>query len=123
MSKYLSWTLFAAVICGAFCLGWSINGHRLNNKIEQIQNQYKAEKEAVEKLIATKEQEMRESISKQANDYQKKAENNEKTIKNLKQELKNVQNKNPLPASCVIDDERMSIIRAAYSQTNTSTAR
>ena len=121
MSKYLYLVLGIPVICLVFFLGWHMNGKRLNEQIEQIQLKHEAEKRAAEKLIATKEQEMQESISKKATEYQQSVTKTNQTIESLQKELKNVQKTKPL--DCRLDADRLRIINEAYSAPRNSRTR
>lgn len=118
------WKIACAVALAvvAFVGGWKVNGYRMQTKIDTIQQEHdKAVAESEKALIDYKEK-AAASVRQQAAQYQEKVASANKDIEQLKKDLRNASKKNPLPADCRLDSERMRIIKTATARANSSSA-
>ena len=110
-----------ASILAAFIAGWTANGYRMQSKIDQIERKHAEETAEDFRRIQQVNAGLLDRIKQSAEAYQEAEQKNAQETAKLKQELKNAQKKNPLPADCRLDADRLRIIQQAVSTANQRT--
>lgn len=120
MNTYWKIGCVVAIVAIAFAGGWYVNGSRMQARIEAMQ---RAQAEAIaesEAQVAAYKEKASEAVNSQAMLYQEKVAAADKDIEKLKKELKDAKIRNPLPADCRLDPDRMRIIKTATAIANAS---
>lgn len=105
-----------AVAC--FIAGWTMNGSRLESKLNDMTAQYEAEKAEAKAQAEKAKAEAEKRIAESAEEYQKASSRSNSDITKLRQEAKNEARKNPMPDACRISAGRMSVITEAVGRAN-----
>lgn len=101
--------IILAVLC--FLAGWYTNGLRWQKKAaDALAEEQTRRHEMMQGMI--------QRLNETATAYQQQKALSEKETDKLKQELKNVKAKNPLPAACRLDADRLRIIQQAVHAAN-----
>lgn len=118
MNTYWKTGIALAAILVAFLSGWIINGMRWQTKLTAIEKVQVEEKLALEQQATAVRAQLEKTIIDTAAQYQTLEAKASKETAELKKELKNAQKKNPLPAGCQLDAERLRIIQNAVTAAN-----
>ncbi|MBR5999798.1 MAG: hypothetical protein IK089_00890 [Oxalobacter sp.] len=121
MNNYWKTGIALASILAAFVAGWTVNGYRMQSKIDQIERTHAEETAESLRRIQQVNAGLLDRIKQSAEGYQALEEKNAKETAKLKQELKDAKAKKPLPADCRLDAHRLRIIQQAVSTANQRT--
>lgn len=120
MNIYWKTACAVGLMTVGFLGGWYVNGNCKDAQITAIQAEYsEKEQKALDSTIAEKKR-LEGEISALTADIQKAQKDSTETTDKLKKELKNASKKNPLPDSCRLDADRLSILKQAISNANGS---
>ena len=111
-SKIIAATAAVCLITG-FIAGWIINGWRLSSS-------YQAEKSEVVQANADHFRDATKRVNNRANEYLGNSEQLEKQIAELKKELADAKKRNPVPADCRPDADRLRVLKDAARAANTA---
>lgn len=117
-NRFPIYCAITAIVC--FLAGWWVNGMRKNSEIEQLKAEHASAIAERDRREADARQALSDAIESAALQYQKQSDEMASKIEKLKQEYANAKKKNPLPAGCSPDAERMRIIREAVSGVNSA---
>lgn len=118
MNTYWKASIALAAIIAAYLSGWYTNDIRYQKQIAEIQQQHTQEKLTLEQQATAVRAQLEKTIIDTAAQYQAYQTQATQETAKLKQELKNAQKKNPLPADCCLDTDRLRIIQQAVHAAN-----
>ena len=118
MNIYWKTGIALAAILATFLSGWIINGMRWQTKLTAIEKVHAEETLKAEQRAREMQQGLLDRLRQSAETYQAMEEKSAQETAKLKQDLKNAQKKNPLPAGCQLDADRLRIIQNAVTAAN-----
>ncbi len=118
MNTYWKTGIALAAILAAFLSGWIINGLRWQSKLDKIDLAHAEETAEALRQAQQVNAGLLARIKQSAEGYQALEEKTAQETAKLKQDLKNAQKKNPLPAGCQLDADRLRIIQNAVTAAN-----
>ncbi len=121
--NYIKLAVILAIFSTGACAGWFADHSIMSKKISAMQaEQAEIDKQKAEEAKALTEK-LQSQMQESAKQYQKRVEAANTSIENLKKELQNVAKKNPMPANCRLDSDRMRIIQEAGRRANSAATR
>lgn len=118
MSRYWKAGIAVLLVILAFCAGWFINGLRWQIKMTDIEKAHAEETLKAEQRAREIQQGLLDRLRQSAETYQAMEQKSAQETAKLEQDLKNAQKKNPLPAGCQLDADRLRIIQNAVTAAN-----
>lgn len=118
INQYWKAGIAVLLVVMSFCAGWYINGLRWQSKLDKIDLAHAEETAEALRQAQQVNAGLLARIKQSAEGYQALEEKNAQETAKLKQDLKNVQKKNPLPAGCQLDADRLRIIQNAVTAAN-----
>lgn len=115
--------LYTGIGCLAagLLIGWTVNGYRMQSKMDELEKTYAESRAEASEYHQKVMQGLLQRIKDSAESYQVLEEKSAQETAKLKQELKDVKAKNPLPADCRLDADRLRIIQQAVRTANQRT--
>ncbi len=118
MNTYWKTGITLAVVLTAFLAGWIINGMRWQTRLANLEKTHAEETLKAEQRAREIQKGLLERLRQSAETYQAMEQKSAQETAKLKQDLKNAQKKNPLPAGCQLDTDRLRIIQNAVTAAN-----
>ena len=118
MNNHWKTGIALAAVLAAFLSGWIINGMRWQTKMTAIEKAHAEETLKAEQRAREIQQGLLDRLRQSAETYQAMEQKSAQETAKLEQDLKNAQKKNPLPAGCQLDADRLRIIQNAVTAAN-----